>query len=60
MFLYLHLQMLHCGAGTDVVVNELVILQLRVPYVALLFLIHDMAEYLEEQILEWLHQRLCL
>ena len=44
MFLYSHLQMLHSEAGTDVVANELVILQLRVPVTALLFLIYGMAE----------------
>ena len=60
MFLCLHLEMLDCEVGTDVLANGLVILKLRVCEIELLFLIYGMAEWLEEQIPEWLHLCLCL
>ena len=44
MFLCLHLEMLDCEVGTDVLANGLVILKLRVCEIELLFLICGMAE----------------
>ena len=55
MFLCLHLELLDCDVETDLLVNWLVISILIGCEIQLLFLIHGMAEELEEQIPEWLH-----